>query len=625
MEAEFKKVLDNCLDILRDNEGLTGEKALRNMSYILTLALIEPRLGNSLNLFDPAEIDLDDIPPNEILIFKRYSVFSNLVNLTEKEQDNLVTLLNSLWNDVLARHPSTKSIFLEGKKFDIQRKTTMVKLVQKIGSLGLNKPDIVEYDLLGAAYERVTASIMTGKVLGQFFTPATLKGAMLDFIQPRVFEDGTCESVCDPTMGTAGFLTKYFRYISDQAKLQSIKLNVKKIVDSGLIYGKEIEPDTFQLAVSNMLISTGHIFKNLERGDSIRDPITHMKFDHVMANPPFGIKGLKYEDFYSHLKNEYVPIKSDNAVSLFIQAIIYMLKIGGKAAVVLPDGQDIFSKTNRTLIAVRELLLKTCDLQEIISVPSGVFENTAIKTCIFCFVKKREMMQVLSVENSKKSYKYTFQKDTATKEINFSVLDKETQQKSLVTKVLIDAIVDNAYSLNVAEYLEQKVENNLAIGDGVKGLRSGGTKFEVKTLGEVCEIKIGGTPLRNNKTYYENGTNIWISVRELNNNVIYDSKEKLTDEGIKNSNVKLLKIGTILFSFKLSIGKTAIAGTKLYTNEAIAGLFSRDCERLINKYLYYYLSNNKFTSDNTGLIGCGSLNKISLSKIKIPLPPLPIQ
>ncbi len=141
MEGNFNKVFDHCLDILRDNEGLTGEKALRNMSYILTLALIEPRLADhSLDLFDPESVvGLGGVPSEEIEIFKRYSVFSNLANLQEDEQDNMITILNYLWNDVFARHPSTKSIFLEGKKFDILRKTTMVKLVQKIGSMGLNR------------------------------------------------------------------------------------------------------------------------------------------------------------------------------------------------------------------------------------------------------------------------------------------------------------------------------------------------------------------------------------------------------------------------------------------------------------------------------------------------------
>ena len=72
-----------------------------------------------------------------------------------------------------------------------------------------------------------------------------------------------------------------------------------------------------------------------------------------------------------------------------------MLKINGKCAVVLPDGSDLYSKTNITLIKVREFLMKTCDLKEIIYLPAGMFLYTNIKTCIFFFIKKREGKDVL--------------------------------------------------------------------------------------------------------------------------------------------------------------------------------------------------------------------------------------
>ena len=76
-----------------------------------------------------------------------------------------------------------------------------------------------------------------------------------------------------------------------------------------------------------------------------------------------------------------------------------------------------------------------------------------------------------------------------------------------------------------------------------------------------------------------------MSLKKLNNTIITDTKEKITDLGVKNSNVKLLPINTILFSFKLSIGKMGIVGVPLYTNEAIAGINSKNEELIINKYL----------------------------------------
>ena len=130
-------------------------------------------------------------------------------------------------------------------------------------------------------------------------------------------------------------------------------------------------------------------------------------------------------------------------------------------------------------------------------------------------------------------------------------------------------------------------------------------------------MQIGGTPRRDNPEFY-GGNNLWVSVRELNNNVINDTKEHITDIGVEQSNVKLIPENTVLYSFKLSIGKIAITGKPLYTNEAIAGLLIKNKKELLTKYLYYALCFiNKFSSK--GCIGNGSLNKSSLGKVKIPI------
>ena len=294
-----------------------------------------------------------------------------------------------------------------------------------------------------------------------------------------------------------------------------------------------------------------------------------------------------------------------------------MLKIDGKCAVVLPDGQDLFSKTNKSLIAVREYLMKTCDLKKIIYLPSGMFTYTSVKTCIFYFVKKVEGTDALEiVKNISKIQKetsrdYKFIDDHQTKNVKFYKYNEENDKSELIVKVAIDTIAENSYSLNYAEYL--KDDSNEKTHDN---------EIVMKTLGEVCEFSIGGTPSRKIDKYYKNGTNLWVSVRELNGGYIYDTKEKITNSGVRHSSVKLFEKDTILFSFKLSIGKTAIVGKPLYTNEAIAGITSKNNLILNNKYIYYHLTINDFSKLGSGIIGNGSLNKKSLGLIEIPIPPI---
>ena len=583
------------LDILRDNEGLTGEKALRNISYLLILKLIEPHLGSEINIdeyeydFSYLEDDVVEHHRNTLLKFVRFSTLKN-----EKE-DNIPVRMKYLWNDILSKHPSTKNIFLKGKGFDIQYQSTYKKIIDKLSSIDLSDTD---YDVLGNAYEEVIQDIMTGKVLGQFFTQPLVKKMMVELINPQIYPDGKIDTCGDPAMGTGGFLNTYLQYILQQATAKNIKPDWDFIKTEGL-YGKELEPDTYQLAVSNMLISSGHMFEQLDRGDSIRVPITR-KFDNILANPPFGIKGLKYDDFQSSLKSEYVPIKTDNAVSLFIQAIIYMLKLGGKCAVVLPDGQDLFSKTNKTLVAIREYLMKTCDLKEIIYLPSGIFTYTTIKTCVFYFVKKREGTDVLGTDikyskvNQKETGRdYKFSKTHQTTKVKFYDYNPYENIKNLLVEVPIEKIVGNSYSLNYAEYMKDETEEE-QYEEGIV----------VKTIGEICKF----LPKSKRSAKYGNKEGLYpffkssIKVDSYVDECDYEEESLIIgDGGEPNINY----------------------GIKFSTSDHCYVLQNKNKLLLNLKYVYYYLYHNLDMMKQlyTG-VAIKNISKTNIEGIKISVPSL---
>ena len=583
----LKRTFKQCLDILR-SEGLTCDKALRNLSYILILKLIEPQFRTTIDIQNFPYVYSGKTPQSKEhnkAILMKIVYFSELV---QEEQDNLALRLSVLWTDVLSQHPSTKDIFLKGKTFDMKRGSTFKRLIDAVNSI----PETTS-DILGDAYEDLINDIMTkGKGLGQFFTAPRIKKIMIKLVNPQLHPDGTIETCCDPTMGTGGFLISYLRDILAQSKSKQIKLDWDFIKSKGL-YGKELEPDTYQLAMSNMLLSSGHLFEELYQGDSLQEPIDR-KFDVILSNPPFGIKGLNYDE-YTKLKDVYMPIKTDNAVSLFLQAIVYMLKVGGRCAVVLPDGQDLFSKAKGYSI-IREYLMKTCDLKEILYLPSGIFEYTSIKTCIFFFVKKCEGAEALTVVTktsaSKKVTKdYTFDKKHHTKTVKFYDYNPYEEIKNLLVEVSIETIAAKAYSLNYAEYLEEEVEE---YEEGVV----------VKTLGEVCKF-LSKSKRPASYGEKEGSYPFFKSSRKVDCYVdVPDYEEEsliIGDGGEPNINY----------------------GVKFSTSDHCY-ILQNMTDGIVNlKYIYYYLYNNldMMSQYYTG-VGIKNISKKSIEGIKIPIPSL---
>ena len=109
------------------------------------------------------------------------------------------------------------------------------------------------------------------------------------------------------------------------------------------------------------------------------------------------------------------------------------------------------------------------------------------------------------------------------------------------------------------------------------------------TLGNLVDISIGKTPNRSDSRYWDRGVHRWATIASMDfGQELHQTKEKITDVAVKETNPRLVKKGTLLFSFKLTIGKMAFAGCNIYTNEAIAALVPKD-ERIDKKFLYYAL------------------------------------
>ena len=592
VKTEFKTnlstIFNYCLDVLRNNEHLTGDKALRTLAHLLDLRLLEPQFGNQINIdtyeydFSSYEDEIIDKHKAKLLSMVRFS------NLAKEKEENIPKIMKCLWDEILSVHPITKNIFLKGKGFDIQHQSTYKKLIDKLYTFDF---EAVDEDILGEAYEEVIKDVMTGKVLGQFFTPPKVKQMMIKLIDPQLKADGTIEKIFDPAMGTGGFLISSLRHLLQQSKTKGIKMNWDFISNEGL-GGREAEPDTYQLAISNMLISSGHMFNVLEKGDSIRNPITN-KYDIILANPPFGIDGLIYNEILHPLRNEYMPIKSNSAVPLFLQAIIYMLKVNGRCAVVLPNGKELFSKGNE-LVAVREYLMKTCDLKEIYYLPP-VFTHTTISTCVFNFTKKREGNDVLETKikvsktQKETGREYNFTKTHQTNKVKFYNYNPENELKHLLNEVSIEEISKNGYSLNYAEYLNDEKEEEF-YEDGIM----------MKSLGDICNIEQGNSLTKNNMI---NG-----DFNVIGGGKIIGTHNKKNRDG---NEITLTRVGDININFM---------ETPYYLTDNGFSIKSKTNSLLI-KYLYYLLkNNNELIQKSYRGTAQKVISKTNLKLIKVPIP-----
>jgi type I restriction enzyme, S subunit len=141
-------------------------------------------------------------------------------------------------------------------------------------------------------------------------------------------------------------------------------------------------------------------------------------------------------------------------------------------------------------------------------------------------------------------------------------------------------------------------------------------------LGDLCDIVIGRTPSRNRPELW-GGDRPWLSIADMNQGRrIRTTKERITAQGVTESGSRLIPIGTVLLSFKLSIGKVAVSEIDTYTNEAIAGLPIQNSERLFRDFLFWSLLSIRLDEEVDEAAKGKTLNKAKLERLLIPLPPL---
>ena len=364
----------NYCNVLRDN-GLSTIEYVDQLSYLLFLKMADEIVNDPFS-----DEDLTEIVP------AGYD-WSSLVS---KKGQALELHYRAILEKLGTRPGTTLGTIFAKAQNRITEPALLEKLV--VDLIGKQDWTIVGTDLKGDAYEGLLAKgaedTKTGA--GQYFTPRPLIDAIVDAVRPQP-ED----TITDPACGTGGFLIAAHAHIR-QHHMRDLTHEQRLALGSGKIWGNELVPGTARLAAMNMLLhgigkSEGDSL--VEVGDALAKKPGSRHASLVLANPPFGKKssitvvgsdGKSEREDSSYDRDDFRATTTNKQLN-FLQHIMSLTAIDGRAAVVLPDNVLFEGGAGEK---IRRRLLDEFDLHTILRLPTGIFYAGGVKANVLFFDKK---------------------------------------------------------------------------------------------------------------------------------------------------------------------------------------------------------------------------------------------
>ncbi len=244
------------------------------------------------------------------------------------------------------------------------------QVVSVIDELDLS--DYEESNAFGEIYETILKELQSAGSAGEFYTPRAVTEFMAQHIRPKIGE-----TMADFACGTGGFITSWLKELQKQIKSTA---DAEKYANS--IYGIEKKQFPYMLCITNLLLHGLDVPRVYHDNSLLKDVLDYTaddQFDVILMNPPYG--GSEKADVKNHFPDD---LASSETADLFMSVIMYRLKPGGRAAVVLPDG--FLFGTDNAKINIKKKLLSEFDLHTVIRMPGSVFSPyTSITTNILFF------------------------------------------------------------------------------------------------------------------------------------------------------------------------------------------------------------------------------------------------
>jgi len=368
-----RNIVKSIQDIMRKDAGVDGDaQRLSQLCWMFFLKIIDDQ-DQELELMRPGYVspiptpyqwrtwaaDPEGITGEELQRFLNESLFPVLKGLSgEGRKDKRVSVVRAVFEDA----------------FHYMKSGQLVRqVINKINEVDFN--NLADRQHFGDIYEQLLNDLQAAGNAGEFYTPRALTQFVIDRLDPR-----PGEVLMDPSCGTGGFLTCGLRHMRERY--------VKKPEDEAAIQTSlrayELKQLPHMLCTTNMLLHGIEDPSFVRHDNTLARPYTSWtqaeRVDVIATNPPFGARiedGIE-SNFPAHLRTK-------ETADLFLALFLRILKDGGRAGIVLPDG-TLFGEGAKTRI--KEEMLETCNLHTIVRLPNGVFAPyTSIRTNLLFFTK----------------------------------------------------------------------------------------------------------------------------------------------------------------------------------------------------------------------------------------------
>lgn len=283
------------------------------------------------------------------------------------------------------RRTLVKSVFEDAYQY-MKSGTLLRQVVNKVQE-AIDFNDSRSRHLFGDIYEQLLRDLQGAGNSGEYYTPRAVTQFAVDMVNPRLGE-----TVLDPACGTGGFLACVIEHV----RKREVKTPEHEATLQARIHGVEKKPLPHLLCTTNMIVHGIDVPTGIQHGNTLARPLRDIsardRVDVIVTNPPFG--GMEEDGIENNFPQDF---RTRETADLFLVLIVELLRDGGRAAVVLPDG-TLFGEGVKS--RVKERLLRECDLHTIVRLPKGVFAPyTSIQTNVLFFTKGRSTREVWYYEH----------------------------------------------------------------------------------------------------------------------------------------------------------------------------------------------------------------------------------